>query len=83
MKTLKYEEFTATNTGIWPKRGAKSALFWRRSTTENGFIPLLATCRRRSSKTSSERLREHQHENDRAFFQADTPILKPFREGPQ
>lgn len=32
--------------------------------------PLSATCRRRSSKTRSEPLREQRHERDRAFFQA-------------
>src|SRR5437588_12702991 len=62
--------FTETNTGIWPKHGAKSARFWRRSTTKSVFTPLSATYRRRSSKTSSERLRERRHESDHAFSQA-------------
>src|SRR5579872_2694014 len=62
--------FTATNTGIWSKHGAKSVRFWRRYTTKSAFIPLSATYRRRSSKTSSERLRERRHESHRAFSQA-------------
>src|SRR5215471_16656001 len=62
--------FTETNTGTRPKRGAKSARFWRRSTTQSIFTPLSATCLRRSSKTSSERLREYRDESDPAFFQA-------------
>src|SRR5215471_6141927 len=62
--------FTETNTGTRPKRGAKSARFWRRSTTQSVFTPLSATCLRRSSKTSSERLREYRDESDPAFFQA-------------
>ena len=70
MKTLKYEEVTETNTGIWPKHEVKSAHFWRRSTTKNAFTPLSATYRRRSSKTSSEQLRERRYESDRAFSQA-------------
>ena len=70
MNTLKYRRFTETSTGIWPKRGAKSARSWKRSTTEDGYIPLSATCLRRNSKTDSERLREHGHESDCAFSQA-------------
>src|SRR5579859_961984 len=62
--------FIETNTGIWTKHGAKSARFWRRSTIKSVFTPLSATYRRRSSKTSSERLRERRHESDRAFSQA-------------
>src|SRR5580704_12937366 len=62
--------FTATSTGIWPKHGAKSARFWRKSTTKSVCTPLSATYRRRSSKTSSEQLRERRHESDRAFSQA-------------
>ena len=45
--------FTATNTGIWPRRGAKSAPSSTRSTTKNGFIPLSATCPLRSSRPTS------------------------------
>jgi transposase InsO family protein len=53
MKTLKYEEVIAMNTGTSTRHGPQSEYSSRRSITRNVFTPRSATCRRRSSKPTS------------------------------
>ena len=70
MKTLKYEEVHRNEYRDLAEVRNQIGTFLEKVYNQSAFTPLSATYRRRSSKTSSERLREQGHESDRAFSQA-------------